>query len=262
VYEYSEIAKELNERIKLPYDQKLELTNNTIRASLVMAKKPIIASSFGKDSVVLMHLVHQFDNTVPIVFTNTGVCFRETLEYKKMLEKKWNLKIHELKPKQYFWQIVKKHGYPKHSRNSKTGDKREPVCCRILKFQPMESFCRSYKPDMVFVGLLGDEGRQRRWVYICKGGAIYDHKSLGTMKSIPIIWWTMKDIWKYHDEMNIPRNPCYEKYSIDRTGCIPCTGHIGWEAQLARTHPKMYEKIQMDLGQTLITGKKWIEGYK
>ena len=121
----------------------------------------------------------------------------------------------------------------------------------------MEKFVREYKPDMVFVGLIGDEGRQRRWAYICKGGAIYEHIALGLLKSIPLIWWTKEDIWKYHDLNNIERNPAYEKYDIDRTGCIPCTGHKYWEMQLARTFPKLYEKIQRDLGQTLIDSKFW-----
>ena len=248
---YSETAKELNARIKLSFEDKLKLTQDVIKVSLDMVKKPVIASSFGKDSIVLTHLVHQFDNTIPIVFTNTGVCYRETLKYKEQLEKEWNLKIFELKPEQTFWEIVREHGYPKRSRNSKTGDKREPACCKILKYEPMVKFIKEYKPDLVFVGLLGDEGRQRKWVYICKGGAIYEHIALGIKKAIPIIWWTKEDIWRYHDLMNIPRNPAYKKYGIERTGCIPCTGHIGWEEQLARTFPKMYKKIQKDLGQVV-----------
>jgi 3'-phosphoadenosine 5'-phosphosulfate sulfotransferase (PAPS reductase)/FAD synthetase len=246
---YSDTAKELNARIKLPFKDKLKLTQEVVQVSLDMVEKPVIASSFGKDSIVLTHLVHQYDNSIPIVFTNTGVCYRETLKYKDKMVKEWNLNLFELKPEQTFWEIVKEHGYPKPSRNSKTGDKREPACCKILKYKPMEKFIKEYKPDLVFVGLVGDEGRQRRWAYICKGGAIYEHIALGIKKSIPIIWWTRKDIWHYHDMMNIPRNPAYKKYGIERTGCIPCTGHIGWEEQLARTFPKMYKNIQKDLGQ-------------
>jgi len=254
---YTETAKELNARIKLPYKEKLKLSKEVVVASLDQCDKPVIASSFGKDSMVLTHLVHSYNKDVPIVFTNTGVCFRETILYKKQMEKEMNLNIFELKPEQTFWEIVKEYGYPKSSRSSKTGDKREPACCKILKFKPMEKFVKEYKPDMVFVGLIGDEGRQRRWAYICKGGAVYEHVALGLKKSIPLIWWTREDIWRYHNLNNIKRNPAYEKYSIDRTGCIPCTGHKYWEEQLARTFPKLYERIQRDLGQTLIDSDFW-----
>ena len=256
---YQETAKELNARIKLNFWDKLKLTMDTIKTAVDGSKRSVIASSFGKDSSVLIHLIHSYDSSIPIVFTNTGVCFRETLDYKKLLEKKWDLKIYELIPDESFWNIVKDHGYPKRSRNSKTGDKREPACCKILKHHPMNKFIKEYKPDLVFVGLTGDEGRQRRWAYICKGGAIYENIALGIKKCIPMIWWTKEDTWSYIDLNKIPKNNAYKKYSIDRTGCIPCTGHIGWESQLARTFPKLYEKIQNDLGQKLIDSDFWLK---
>lgn len=250
---YSKTARELNQRMKLCYSDKLILTVEIIKKALENNKKPVIASSFGKDSVVLLHLVHQIDNTIPVAFNNTGVNFTETIEYMNKLKKDWNLKIYELKPKKTFWEVVKEHGYPKQSRSSKTGDKREPKCCKILKIEPLHRFIKGYKPDIIFVGLLGDEGRQRRWVYIYKGGALYEHKSERVNKCIPLIWWTTKDIWHYHDIEKIPRNPVYEKYEIERTGCIPCTGHIGWKKQLARIKPKLYIKISHDMGQRLIS---------
>ena len=107
---YKETAKELNARIKLPYSKKLILTRNVIETALSESSKPVVSSSFGKDSVVLLHLVHSFDKSVPVVFTNTGVCFRETIQYYHMLEKLWDLNVHELKPEKTFWEIVEEHG--------------------------------------------------------------------------------------------------------------------------------------------------------
>lgn len=249
---YQERAKELNMLIKLPFKDKLKLTLKTIKRALNGHKKPVIASSFGKDSIALIHLVHGIDETVPVVFTQTGVQFKETLQYKDMIEAKWGLTLFVLKPKRTFWQIVKEHNYPRESRNSKTGDKREPRCCKELKHKPMKEFIREYKPDIIFTGLLAGEGRQRRMAYIYNGDPIYTAIAEGVDKCIPLIWWTTKEVWHYHDLENIPRNPVYSKYNIERTGCIPCTGHKNWREQLARTHPKMYRKISHDLGQNLI----------
>jgi len=254
---YQESAKELNARLKLSFSKKMELSMETIKIAVDQSKRPVIASSFGKDSMALMDLIHSYKKNIPLVFTNTGVCFKETIEFKKQLVKDWNLKLFELYPNMTFWEIVKKHGYPKKSRSSKTGDKREPACCRILKYIPMEKFVRNYKPDMVFTGLTGDEGRQRRWAYICHDGAIYEHIAMGVKKCIPMIWWKQQDTWDHIKSNDIPITCAYEKYCIKRTGCIPCTGHKNWESQLARTFPKLYEKIQLDLGQTLIDGKFW-----
>lgn len=254
---YQESALELNRRLKLSLNEKLNYTIETIKSAIDQSKKPVIASSFGKDSIVLTHLVHSYKNDIPIVYTNTGVCYREIKEYKEKIVKDWNLKLFELCPERTFWDIVKEYGYPKSSRSSKTGDKREPACCKILKFDPMNKFVKEYKPDMIFVGLTGDEGRQRRWVYICNDGAIYEHIAWGLKKCIPMIWWKQQDVWDYIKINNIPICSAYKKYNIKRTGCIPCTGHKFWEEQLARTFPKLYEKIQNDLGQKLIDSRFW-----
>jgi len=248
---FQENGKKLNGLISLPFEEKLRLSLNTIR-NATEYKRPVIASSFGKDSTVLTHLVHKIDNTIPIVFTNTGVNFKETIQYMKFLKELWDLKVYELHPERKFWQVVKEFGYPKRSRNSKTGDSREPKCCKILKHEPMLKFIQNYKPGMVFVGLLGDEGRQRRWAYIFKGGPIYKAEHDNVMKCIPLIWWTTRDIWHYLRMNNIPINPAYEKYGIERTGCIPCTGFIHWEKEMIKVNPKMYRKVQHDLGQNLI----------
>jgi len=248
----SEIGRELNGLIRLPFGDKLSRSLHVIQDALRYGR-PVIASSFGKDSIVLIHLVHSIDDSIPIVFTNTGVNFRETLKYMGEMKQLWGLKIYELRPEKTFWQIVEEWGYPKWARNSKTGDKREPKCCAILKHDPMNRFIKKEKPNIVFVGLLGDEGRQRRMNYINKGGPIYEAVADKVMKCIPLIWWTQEDIWHYHDINNIPRNPVYEKYGIVRTGCITCTGHKGWQEQLNKTFPKLYQKIQHDLGQNLIT---------
>jgi len=242
-------GKELNKLIyRTSFEEKLKLTLKTIKRALKY-DRPVIASSFGKDSVVLIHMVHTINNKVPLVFNNTGVNFRETIKYMKELEELWHLKIYELKPETNFWKIVEKYGYPKQSRNSKTGDSREPKCCKLLKYDPMKKFMKEYKPGVVFVGLCGDEGRQRRIAYLTKGDAVYYHVGDNVMKCIPIIWWTRKDVWKYHDINNIPRNPVYTKYNIERTGCICCTGFIGWEKVMIKTFPKLYVKVATDIGR-------------
>ncbi len=255
---WQERGRRLNDLIyRTPYIRKVELSRELIKGALdEHGDKPVVSSSFGKDSMALTHLVHSVDPSVPVQFTKTGAQYPQTIQYMKEMKRKYGLKIIELSPEKTFFEIVKQHGYPKESRNSKTGDKREPACCRILKFKPFEDFVGSYRPTLNFTGLLGDEGRQRRMPYIVNGSGLYHMKALDIMRCIPLIWWTGSDVWQYHDENRIPRNPVYERYRIERTGCIPCTGHKGWEEQLARTFPKLYAKIQADKGQEvfILTG--------
>lgn len=108
----------------------------------------------------------------------------------------------------------------------------------------MLEFYKEYNPGMTFVGLTGGEGRQRRWAYILKGGAIYHMKAHNVMKCIPMIWWTQEDVWHYLKINNVPVNPAYEKYGIERLGCVPCTGYKSWETEMPKINPKMYRLIK------------------
>lgn len=232
--------------MKMPLSAKEMLSHRIIAQALDTHSRPLVSSSFGKDSTVLIHLVKQHTQNFEVNFTKTGVQFKETEEFKDYLTELWNLKVHVLKPEVSYWECVKKHGYPSTSRNSKTGDKRAPACCRELKEKPFKKFLKAHAFDLNFVGLTGDEGRQRRWDYIRQGCAIYANKSIGMDKCIPMIWWTQKDVWDYIEKHSLPENPAYKKYGVERTGCVPCTGHIDWEKTIAKSNPELLAFILKD----------------
>lgn len=244
--QYQLAAQKLNSYMKLPLLGKEMLSHRIISQALEAHKKPLVSSSFGKDSTVLLHLVKQHTSNFDVVFNDTGVELKETLDFKDLLTQEWNLQLHIVKPKFSFWELVAKHGYPKESRNSKTGDRREPACCRWLKEKPMAEFVKTHDFDLNFVGLLGDEGKQRRWAYINHGCAIYAHKSWNITRCIPLIFWTQKDVWQYIKKNNLPINPAYAKFKIGRTGCAPCTGHLNWKKSIAKTNPKLLAHIIRD----------------
>lgn len=226
--DYSKAAQKLNTYLKFSLDRKVELSKRKIKQAVNTHDNLLISSSFGKDSVTLIHLVMETTKDFDIVFNKTGVQFQETIEFIDNLKEKWDLDVKVIEPDHTFWEIVDEYGYPKESRNSKTGDTREPKCCKYLKEKPMKEFIRENDYDLDFVGLTGGEGRQRRWAYIRQGCAIYEHKTWGIDKCIPLIWWEQNDVWDYVNRENLPTNPVYEKYGLNRTGCIPCTGHKEW----------------------------------
>src|SRR6056297_1768662 len=110
---HEQVAQRLRTLLDSDFSVKLNRSKKKIKEALSEADNPVISSSFGKDSVTLIHLVHSIDNSVPIVFNNTGVQFPETLEFKKELEDKWNLEVREVEPDMSFWEIVNEYGYPK-----------------------------------------------------------------------------------------------------------------------------------------------------
>lgn len=247
---YGYRGKKLNAMIKKDYDWKVKRSREIIIEALTQGKRPAISSSFGKDSVVLTLMVYEIDDTVPVVFIKTGVQPAGTVKYMRRLRDEYDLNVVVKEPKKNFWEIKEKDGYPKQSRNSKTGDPRQPKCCYWLKEEPMERYIKSNNIDMNFTGLIGDEGRQRRWAYIRKGSEIYRHKAWNTWKCIPLIFWTEADIWRYHKENDILPNPIYEKYGISRSGCVVCTGYKSWEKEMRKYSEKLYKMIKRDIMKT------------
>ena len=56
-----------------------------------------MSTSFGAESAVLLHLVTQIHPAIPVLFTNTGFHFKETLEHRDYLVQRLKLNLRELK---------------------------------------------------------------------------------------------------------------------------------------------------------------------
>ena len=50
-----------------------------------------IVSSFGAESVILLHMIAEIDPSVPVIMLNTGKLFGETLRYRDRLQDKLKL---------------------------------------------------------------------------------------------------------------------------------------------------------------------------
>jgi len=232
--EYHYRAELLNRLMQLPYEAKLELTKTVIRHALTHAKKACVSISGGKDSTVLLHIVRSV-KYIPAIHINTGVEYPETETYIKQIPD-----VTVIKPPLTFFEVVKKYGLPRTSRCNTT-----PQCCIKLKHLPIKQYLTNFKPFscLLFVGLIGSEGRHRRFNFI-RRGFIYAHKEWQCYKATPLIHWTSEDIWRYIEEHEIPLNPAYYKYQLDRIGCIVCTGYKDWEKVMSVAHPKLYKQIK------------------
>jgi len=238
--------EEIKRLLKAPYEEKLELANRCIAEVLQQSKKPCVAFSGGKNSLVLLHLVLQQKKDIIVLFNNTTNEFPETVKYVRELGKQWNLNLCEVRPKMTFWQVVEKFGFPHISRYQYG----EPRCCVILKKAPAERFYRRNGIDAVFTGISTSESRVRR-VHIAHNGMIY--KSKTTIRGYPLAFFTDEDTWRYIREHDLPVNPVYEKYKVKRIGCMVCTNYFGWEEELERINPRLYKFVMEKMGRELLT---------
>jgi len=158
------------------------------------------ACSFGKDSVVVVHLCLRICPKFPIFFVNTKFKPQETWDYRDLIVKQWNLNF-----KEYMSPIDVQ--YRLHLTDP-------DECCKILKVEPMREAVKEL--DAWITGLRHDEGETRR------DYKIIEHRDKGLVKVNPILNWTEGDVWRYIAIHKIPIHPWYAE-GYRSLGCAVCS---------------------------------------
>jgi len=176
--------------------------------------KLFASSSFQTQSVVLLHLLSEIDNSIPIYFLNTGYHFSETLLYKEQLTDLFNLTVIDLRS-----DIPKIQQLNNKGRLLYTSD--PDYCCYLNKVQPLEPVLKEF--DVWISGVRADQSATRSKM---SGENKAQH---GVVRYHPMIGWTGKMIYDYINEHNLPKHPLDGKgyFSI---GCQPCTIKIDLES--------------------------------
>ena len=125
--------KEYSNMLELSLEEKIIRSEQLILNTLKTYKNPAVSCSWGKDSIVMLHLVRKFCKNTLVLFANTQVEYPETYEYRDKMLETWELNYHESLPIKSFWKCVEEYGYPQ-SRNSKA---RTPKCCMYCKEKPL-----------------------------------------------------------------------------------------------------------------------------
>jgi len=245
--------EKFDNRFHMSFDDKLRYSKNLIKKVLNQYdSSSCVACSFGKDSTVLVHLVTKINPDVLVVFANTGVEYPETLEFRDLLVKEWNLNYVEVHPEKTFWECVKEYGYPNIRYMGREAKKKgttsgTPRCCYHLKEKPTKLFYKERGVQAVFLGLSADESYSRKWTIIRYSDFYKTKKNCPyeMVKCHPLAYWTGDEVWKYTRDNNLPVSKIYA--FAERNGCMPCTGYIGWQKKLARAKPKLYRKIMKDM---------------
>ncbi len=215
-----------------------------------------VACSFGKDSIVVLHMALKYNPNIKVLFQNTGVEFPETIKYKKIITKLWNINLIETKPIKGFWECIKEYGIP--TMRGKNKGSNVPKCCTYCKEKPAIQSMKENKIIAVITGIMAEESRQRSLLIkrydnkddsyenIKMCGQRYFMRTDGLWKFHPIAHWKEKDVWDYINNNKIPVNPVYTKWNgiYKRCGCLPCTAYKDWEKKLSKSHPKLYFKLK------------------
>ena len=283
---------ELNEQQQKPFEQKEIETIDFIINHLKQFDKPYIATSFGSDSIILMHIVMRACNKLCIkypdmILMDTLNTFKEEKAYWEKIQTLWKIKnyVRIIKPpkdkegkQQTVWSIANKVGHlpimrQTNFRNKKSKTSRTqmeiggqglgiPECCNILKKDGIKEYMKTLPIDKryncCFVGTRAEESKLRA-MSVLQRCRTYMKKWIGKDKIrvvTPLSYWLQSDIENYYKKYDIPKNPAYKAHDMKRMGCSSCPAHKNWEIRLAQDPTE--EGFGM-LRQNLLLTKKFIE---
>jgi len=168
-----------------------------------------LVSSFGADSVVLLHMVAQVDPTTPVVFVDTGQHFEETLAYRDALVAR--LGLTNLVPAEPEREIVAAED-PEKFLFASDPDR----CCDIRKVQPLARALENY--DAWITGRKGFQSATRSRVPLFEAEG-------DRVKVNPLVGWNATDVLDYIRAADLPPHPLVAK-GFPSIGCLPCTSRV------------------------------------
>ncbi|MBX7513321.1 phosphoadenylyl-sulfate reductase [Qipengyuania sp. GH38] len=171
-----------------------------------------LVSSFGAESAALLHLVSRIDDSIPILFLDTGKHFPETLAYRDELTDLFGLNRVDLYPELSDLQKRDETGL----RWSYDPD----GCCELRKVRPLEKALARYDAS-----LTGRKAFQSSTRANLPRFEVDTSDAQGRMKINPLIDWDADRIAAYFEEHNLPRHPLVER-GFPSIGCSPCTREV------------------------------------
>ncbi len=186
----------------------------------------VVSFSGGKDSLACLLLALEKETKPDILFNDTGLEFKETLDYVEDTANKYGLDLIKAEAGSAFWDNLEAFGPPARDYR---------WCCKVCKLGPIARTINSRFPKGV-ISLIG----QRRYESFSrsKKGKVWRNPWVPSQVGIsPIQDWNALAVWLYIFLKKADYNPWYER-GLDRIGCYLCpAGDMGDIDIIAEDYP-------------------------
>lgn len=177
----------------MTYLQKIARAQEIIKEAIASYPSIAIGCSFGKDSMVTLHLVRTLYPDIPVLSIMANTEFQDTYDFAAKVTKEWNLNC------QYY--------YFEQDGND------------------VDNCCGKPKVDMTKAALIPFASwisGVRRTEGITRADFAEIEEKNGLVKINPILDFTELDIWRYTALNNLPINPKYQE-GYRSLGCKLCS---------------------------------------
>jgi phosphoadenosine phosphosulfate reductase len=170
-----------------------------------------VATSFGADSAVMLHLAVQVAPRIKVISVDTGFLFPETHKFRDDLVDRLDLNLFQFTPALSAETFEATHGRMWESNPN--------ACCGFNKQEPFERAKRDLGLEAWITGVRREQSSTRKNTpYVLRD---FD----GLLKYCPIADWTAQDVHYYLQENDLPYHPLRLDGYLS-IGCTHCTRRI------------------------------------
>ncbi|WP_171179337.1 phosphoadenylyl-sulfate reductase [Ruegeria sp. HKCCD8929] len=185
--------------------------HDVMHGALEEAGRIALVSSFGAESVVLLHMAAVIDKATPVLFIDTQMLFTETLVYQQEVSERLGLRnVQIIRAADEDLDRDDPYG-ALHLRDT-------DACCVLRKTIPLQRALSGYDGWIT--------GRKRFQSGTRAAMEFFEvEDGTGRIKVNPLAHWAPEDVRAYMEENRLPRHPLVAK-GYPSIGCAPCTSPV------------------------------------
>jgi phosphoadenosine phosphosulfate reductase len=167
-----------------------------------------MATAFGPEGMVLIHMLAEIAPQTPIFNLDTGYQFQETLELREEVKRRYGIAVELKRAESSVEEYERQHGGPVYRTNP-------DQCCFDRKVKVLQK---------AVVGMHAWASAIRRDQSADRAHApiVGWDKKFSLVKVSPLANWTKQQVWGFITKHDIPYNPLHDQ-GYTSIGCWPCT---------------------------------------
>jgi phosphoadenosine phosphosulfate reductase len=165
-----------------------------LRWTLNTGRKMIATTSMGRNAAVMLHLISRLDDSIPVIWVDTGYNLRDTYVVAERLIRDLELDIHVYAPRM-----------TSERRNAIMGGiptvdetERHEEFTRQVKLEPFARALEDFQPELWLTGLRREETEHRKTLDVVS----LDNR--GIVKVAPLFYWSDEDMETYMQAHGLP----------------------------------------------------------
>jgi phosphoadenosine phosphosulfate reductase len=168
----------------------------------------VLATGFGPEGIVLMHLVSQIRPETIVFYLDTDLLFAQTYELRDELVRRLGIRFERVHSGISLPEQALRHGDALWDRDPDT-------CCHIRKVIPQRQYLAGYHAWITGI-------RRDQTIFRANAGLVEWDRTNKMVKLNPLAAWTNDQVWEHIRAHDLPYNTLHD-YGYPSIGCWTCT---------------------------------------